>query len=162
MSVSRTRLLTLFLTIVLPVVIAAAVLYRLDPFEPVHLPVNEINRATLAAPLRNNHMRLGSETLAKGKVAGPEDLLYDATLGVVYTGCEDGWIKRVTLNESVDDSVVENWVNTGGRPLGLAFYGNGDLIVADADLVSLFHVNIGFQYIFSEKRFFLRTNFTIV
>ncbi|XP_004509421.1 protein STRICTOSIDINE SYNTHASE-LIKE 5-like isoform X2 [Cicer arietinum] len=79
-------------------------------------------------------MRLGSETLAKGKVAGPEDLLYDATLGVVYTGCEDGWIKRVTLNESVDDSVVENWVNTGGRPLGLAFYGNGDLIVADADL----------------------------
>ncbi|MCI21017.1 adipocyte plasma membrane-associated protein, partial [Trifolium medium] len=78
-------------------------------------------------------MRLGSEEVAKGQVLGPEDFVYDAVLGVVYTSCEDGWIKRVTVNESVADSVVENWVNTGGRPLGLAFYGNGDLIVADAE-----------------------------
>ncbi|GAU50129.1 hypothetical protein TSUD_192500 [Trifolium subterraneum] len=78
-------------------------------------------------------MRLRSEDIAKGQVMGPEDLLCDAAMGVVYTGCEDGWIKRVTVNESVADSVVENWVYTGGRPFGLAFYGNGDLIVADAD-----------------------------
>jgi sugar lactone lactonase YvrE len=64
---------------------------------------------------------------------GPEDFVYDAANGVVYTSCEDGWIKRVTANESVADSVVENWVNTGGRPLGLAFDGNGHLIVADAE-----------------------------
>ncbi|XP_045787243.1 protein STRICTOSIDINE SYNTHASE-LIKE 7-like [Trifolium pratense] len=122
------------LAIILPVIVAAAVLYRLDPFEPVHLPVNELNRSSpLTAPLRNDHMQLGSEEVAKGQVLGPEDFVYDAVMGVVYTSCEDGWIKRVTVNESVADSVVENWINTGGRPLGLAFDGNGDLIVADAD-----------------------------
>jgi len=78
-------------------------------------------------------MRLGSENVAVGQVLGPEDFLYDAALGVVYTGCEDGWIKRITVNESV----VEDWVNTGGRPLGLAFDGNGDLVVADAYKVTV-------------------------
>ncbi|GAU50128.1 hypothetical protein TSUD_192490 [Trifolium subterraneum] len=126
---SRTWPLFTPLAIVLPVLIAAAVFYLLDSFEPVHLPVNEINRTPLTAPLRNDHMRLGSEEVAKGHVLGPEDLVYDAVNGVVYTSCEDGWIKRVTVNESV----VENWVNTGGRPLGLALDGNGNLIIADAD-----------------------------
>jgi hypothetical protein len=83
-------------------------------------------------------MRLGSEQVAKGQVLGPEDFVYDAAKGLVYTSCEDGWIKRVTANESVADSVVENWVNTGGRPLGLAFDGNGHLIVADAEKVTVF------------------------
>ncbi|KAJ1378718.1 Strictosidine synthase, conserved region [Sesbania bispinosa] len=77
--------------------------------------------STWRAPARNERMKRGSEAVAEGQVMGPEDLVYDAARGVVYTGCEDGWIKRVTLNDSVADSVVENWVNTGGRPLGLAF-----------------------------------------
>lgn len=76
-------------------------------------------------------------------MVGPEDLVYDAASGVIYTGCEDGWIKRVTLNESVADSVIENWVNTGGRPLGLAFDRNTELIVADADKVTFFHIKYG-------------------
>lgn len=33
------------------------------------------------------------------------------------------------------DSVVENWVHTSGRPLGLALEKTGELIVADAHLV---------------------------
>ncbi|KAL5063595.1 hypothetical protein RYX36_025332 [Vicia faba] len=131
---TRTRFLTPFLAIVLPVFLAvAAVLYRLDPFEPVHIPLNKVNRSMLTAPLRNDRMRIGSEDLAKGEVVGPEDLVYDAATGVVYTGCADGWIKRVTVNESVADSVVEKWINTGGRPLGLALEKTGELIVADAD-----------------------------
>lgn len=80
-------------------------------------------------------MRLGSEVVAEGAVVGPEDLAYDKRRRLIYTGCEDGWIKRVTVNESVTDSVVENWVNTGGRPLGLALEKTGELIVADAYLV---------------------------
>ena len=64
-------------------------------------------------------------------MAGPEDLDYDVATRVIYTGCSDGWIKRVTVNESVTDSVVRNWVNTGGRPLGLALGHNGELIVAE-------------------------------
>ncbi|XP_039684630.1 protein STRICTOSIDINE SYNTHASE-LIKE 6 isoform X1 [Medicago truncatula] len=125
---TRASLFTPFIAIILPVIIASAVLYRLDPLEPVHFPLDKINRSAITVPLLNKNMRLGSEKAAEGQVLGPEDLVYDAALGVVYTGCEDGWIKRITVNESV----VEDWVNTGGRPLGLAFDGNGDLIVADA------------------------------
>lgn len=134
---TQTRFLTPFLVIILPVFVAAAVLYRLDPFEPVHIPLNKVNRSTLTAPLRNDRMRVGSEDIAKGEVVGPEDLVYDAATGVVYTGCADGWIKRFMVNESVADSVVEEWINTGGRPLGLALEKTGELIVADADKVTL-------------------------
>jgi len=94
-------------------------------------------------------MRLGSENVGEGELFGPEDLVYEADKGVVYTSCEDGWIKRITVNESV----VEDWVNTGGRPLGLAFDGNGQLIVADADKVTGFHINVGFEYVFSANRY---------
>ncbi|XP_061373083.1 protein STRICTOSIDINE SYNTHASE-LIKE 7-like isoform X1 [Gastrolobium bilobum] len=129
----RSWLLTPFFAIVLPVAVAA-LLYRLDPFEPVQLPVDELSRVSFSAPARNEHMQRGSEAVAEGHVAGPEDLAYDSAARVIYTGCEDGWIKRVALNESsVADSVVEDWVNTGGRPLGLSFDQHGALIVADAD-----------------------------
>lgn len=127
-----------FFVIVLPVAVAA-LLYWLEPFDPVHLPAHELARPTFTVPARNEHMRRGSEVLAEGHVAGPEDLVYDAAARVIYTGCEDGWIKRVTVNESVADSVVENWVNTGGRPLGLVFGQNGELIVGDAEKVSPSH-----------------------
>jgi hypothetical protein len=125
---TRTSLFTSFIAIILPVIMASTVLYRLDTFKPIHFPLDKLTRSTITAPLHNKNMRLGSENVAKGQVLGPEDLLYDAALGVVYTGCEDGWIKRITVNESV----VEDWINTGGRPLGLAFDPNGALIVADA------------------------------
>lgn len=149
---TNTRTTTWFFAIFAPVVVAF-VIYRLDPFEPVHLPVIELNKSMFAATARNENMRQGSEALAEGHVVGPEDLVYDAANGVVYTGCEDGWIKRVTVNESVADSVVENWVNTGGRPLGLAFDRNGALIVADAYKVLLIVIpstpHLGFCFLFS-------------
>ncbi|KAI4327820.1 hypothetical protein L6164_020237 [Bauhinia variegata] len=110
-------------------VIVATIIYRLEPFEPVHFPSDQLSRTTSTVPTRNEHMRRGSEVVGDGKLAGPEDLLYDTDSGVIYTGCGDGWIKRVTVNESV----AENWVNTGGRPLGLALGSNGEVIVADAE-----------------------------
>ncbi|XP_058736557.1 protein STRICTOSIDINE SYNTHASE-LIKE 6-like [Vicia villosa] len=112
----------------------AAILYQLEPFKPVHFPSRELPRRTITAPAVNPHMRVGSEVVVEGKVDGPEDLAYDKRNRLIYTGCEDGWIKRITVNKSVDDSVVKNWVNTGGRPLGLALEKTGELIVADADL----------------------------
>ena len=77
-------------------------------------------------------MLRGSELVGEGQLVGPEDLVYDARSRVIYTGCQDGWINRVTVNESTADTVVQQWVNTGGRPLGLALPQNGELIVADA------------------------------
>lgn len=118
----------ILLSIVLPITLAS-VLFRLEPFQPVHYPAGAISGRVLTAPARNSQMRRGSETIGEGHVAAPEDLVFDRTGGAVYTGCSDGWIKRVTVN----DSAVQSWVNTGGRPLGLALdRTGGELIVADA------------------------------
>ena len=70
--------------------------------------------------------------MGDGLVVGPEDLVYDPNGHLLYTGCEDGWIKRVRLSEAVASMSVENWTYTGGRPLGLAVGAENQLIVADA------------------------------
>ncbi|RZC23366.1 protein STRICTOSIDINE SYNTHASE-LIKE 5-like [Glycine soja] len=128
---SRLWFSTPFFVIILPVAVAA-LFFRLEPFDPGFLPV-QLGRSTVAVPASNGHVRVGSEAMGEGHLEGPEDLAYDAAARVVYTGCEDGWIKRVTVNDSVLDSAVEDWVNTGGRPLGLTLKPNGELIVADAE-----------------------------
>ncbi len=58
---------------------------------------------------------------------GPEDVAFDHQ-GRMYTGLANGWIVRT--NNHLQQA--ENWVNTGGRPLGLAFNSKGELVVADA------------------------------
>ncbi|KAG5534502.1 hypothetical protein RHGRI_022577 [Rhododendron griersonianum] len=82
--------------------------------------------------MQNPRLLEEAERIGVGELLGPEDLAYDPKLGVIYTGCSDGWIKRVTVNESAADSVAENWVNTGGRPLGLVLGRDNQVIVADA------------------------------
>ncbi|CAJ1942247.1 unnamed protein product [Sphenostylis stenocarpa] len=127
---TSSRFSTRLFAIVLPVAVAA-ILFQIEPFDPVMLPVR-LDQSTVVVPTRNGHLRVGSEVVGKGHLDGPEDLAFDPQSRVVYTGCEDGWIKRVTVNDSAVDSVVEDWVNTGGRPLGLTLLHNGELIIADA------------------------------
>ncbi|GAB2282478.1 hypothetical protein Dimus_017021 [Dionaea muscipula] len=119
------------LLVLVPVAVAFAVaLYVLDPFDPAALPIDEITgHDVVVAPRVNGRLLLVADLVASGKVVGPEDLAFDPEAQVMYTGCADGWIKRVT----VTDSVVENWVHTGGRPLGLVIGLNREVIVADAD-----------------------------
>jgi sugar lactone lactonase YvrE len=74
-----------------------------------------------------NRDLLGARRLAEGRVRGPEDVAIgeDARL---YTGTATGQIKRVSLlNEAVED-----FADTGGRPLGLRFDAQGRLVVCDA------------------------------
>ena len=66
-----------------------------------------------------------SEVLANGVGPGPEDVTLGPD-GYFYTGMQDGRILRVR------GSVWEEFVNTGGRPLGMQFDARGNLIVADA------------------------------
>ncbi|PSF10470.1 SMP-30/gluconolactonase/LRE family protein [Marinobacter halophilus] len=73
----------------------------------------------------NERLRL-ADLLARDQVYGPEDTAVDAQ-GVLYTGTQDGKIVRV-----FPDGRVENWLDTEGRPLGMVFNGEGNLIVADA------------------------------
>lgn len=75
---------------------------------------------------RANNLLEQADLIARGAVTGPEATAVDHE-GRVYAGTEDGWIVRVTGNDQ-----VERWVQTGGRPLGMAFDAEGHLIVADA------------------------------
>jgi sugar lactone lactonase YvrE len=81
-------------------------------------------------PLQNrlapNDALKHARRLAEGKVAGPEDVEMDAE-GRIYGSTQDGSIVRIDASGE-----VEVFANTGGRPLGLHFDANGNLIVADA------------------------------
>jgi len=77
-------------------------------------------------PLSPNMRLREAELLARGKIFGPEDVAVDK-LGRVYGGTQDGFILRVLA-----DGTVERWVETGGRPLGLDWDREGNLVVADA------------------------------
>lgn len=59
---------------------------------------------------------------------GPEDVTRGAD-GFYYTGLQDGRILRFRAES---DGKTELFVNTGGRPLGMQFDAQGNLIVADA------------------------------
>ncbi|CAN0919017.1 Protein STRICTOSIDINE SYNTHASE-LIKE 7 [Linum grandiflorum] len=123
---------TSLIVLLIPVLLATAV-YKLDSYDPIHLPLHELTQPPLKAPSKNDRILKSSELVGHGQLNGPEDIAYDAESGVIYTGCADGWIKRITVNDSVGDMTVSSWVNTGGRPLGLALDRvNHDVIVADA------------------------------
>ena len=80
----------------------------------------------MAGPYAPNELLAGADLIAKGAVYGPEDIAVDDD-GIIYGGTQDGYIIRVQ-----PDGRVENWVATGGRPLGLHFDAAGHLIVCDA------------------------------
>lgn len=123
----------LSLVIFLVPVVLGVIVYQLDSFDPGYYPDDVLtmitHREPITAPKRNNRMLRGAEKIGVGQLFGAEDIAYEPNSGVIYTGCVDGWIKRVTVN----DSVVQNWINTGGRPLGLAHGHHCEVIVADAD-----------------------------
>lgn len=116
-----------FISLILPVTLAV-ILYRVEPLDPAELPLHELSQKDMVVSRVNSRMLQGSEFIGVDQVVGPEDLAFDPESRLIYTGCADGWVKRVTVN----DSVVEDWVNTGGRPLGLVLGFNNELIVADA------------------------------
>lgn len=80
----------------------------------------------MTGKLAANQVLQQAELLAQGQVYGPEDTAVDAA-GRVYSGTQDGKIIRVW-----PDGRVETWLTTGGRPLGMVFDQQGNLIVADA------------------------------
>ncbi|KAL3591816.1 hypothetical protein D5086_010456 [Populus alba] len=123
--------LTVLLTVLSPVLVATLV-FQLDSFEPAHFPIHELTQPPLKALKKNDHMLQGSELVGFKQLIEPEDIAYDSNSGVIYTTCADGWVKRVTINDSVADTIVESWVSTGGRPLGLALGHDNEVIVADA------------------------------
>src|SRR5215813_12654789 len=67
------------------------------------------------------------QKLSLGDGHKPEDIALDAE-GKIYAGFEDG---RIIVLQP-DGTQPRVFANTGGRPLGLAFDRDGNLLVADA------------------------------
>ncbi|XP_058100079.1 protein STRICTOSIDINE SYNTHASE-LIKE 7-like [Magnolia sinica] len=120
------------IVIVVGPTVVAVLLHAADELDPVQLPDQHSWFSSLAVLSRNNHILKGSERLGDGLLPGPEDLAFDAEADVLYTGCGDGWIKRVMVAEAAETMSIENWVHVGGRPLGIALGADKQLIVADA------------------------------
>lgn len=79
----------------------------------------------LEGPFLKNHELERGEKLAPGQIVGPESIAID-DVGRIYAGTTDGKIVRL-----LPGTAIEVFAQTGGRPLGMAFAPNGDLIVAD-------------------------------
>ncbi|MFN0169827.1 MAG: SMP-30/gluconolactonase/LRE family protein [Bryobacteraceae bacterium] len=93
-----------------------------DPV-PFHPPPNP----GMAGAFAPNRALTSAEKVAPGIGPGPEDVTRGPD-GMFYTGLEDGRVVRFRE----DGTLPETWVNTGGRPLGMQFDSDGNLIVADA------------------------------
>lgn len=78
-------------------------------------------------PFARNDLLKAIEFLKIGANHGPEDVAID-NQGRIYVSTHEGFIVRL----HPDGTKSENWVNTGGRPLGIDFDQAGNLIVADA------------------------------
>jgi sugar lactone lactonase YvrE len=81
----------------------------------------------LTGPYQQNSRLSSTQRLSIGDGNAPEDVALDST-GRIYGGFEDGRIMQL----QADGTQPRVFANTHGRPLGLAFATNGDLIVADA------------------------------
>jgi sugar lactone lactonase YvrE len=78
-------------------------------------------------PFARNDRLKALETVSIGDNHGPETVALAAD-GRIYVATHEGRIVRLAAG----GSSPENWVTTGGRPLGLRFDPMGNLVVADA------------------------------
>jgi sugar lactone lactonase YvrE len=78
-------------------------------------------------PFARNDRLKNLEMLPLGDNHGPETIALDGQ-GRIYTATHEGRIVRL----QADGTNPENWVTTGGRPLGVRFDAAGNLLVADA------------------------------
>ncbi|KAL0913986.1 hypothetical protein M5K25_017481 [Dendrobium thyrsiflorum] len=103
-------------------------------FDPVPFPVSHGCQPKPVAPEEHNSVLDVIEQVGEG-ILGPEDLAYDEKEGVLYTGCNDGWIRKFGVGVAAPAGVgkVEDWVKVGGRPLGVALASDGSLIVAESN-----------------------------
>ena len=111
----------------LAILLAALTIYLAvtpSPIDPLAWDAPE--GPELAGPLQANQRLKEAELLARGQIHGPEDTAVDGQ-GRVYAGLHDGRVVRIAA-----DGSVETFADTQGRPLGMDFDANGNLILADA------------------------------
>ncbi|WP_405242126.1 SMP-30/gluconolactonase/LRE family protein [Lentisalinibacter salinarum] len=112
------------------VLLAAAALYLLTwpvPVDPVAW--NAPEDAGYTGDFAANDALADLERVEIAPYHGPEDAVIDR-VGNLYTGTEDGRILRI----AAEDGSISVFAETGGRPLGLEFDADGNLLVANAYL----------------------------
>lgn len=115
-----------FLGLVVLLVAALAVYLAFTPSPIDPLAWTPPKAPPMTGVMEPNDTLMKAELLAQGQIVGPEDTAVDSQ-GQVFAGLDDGRIVRIG-----DDGKAQTFVETGGRPLGLAFDQAGNLIVADA------------------------------
>ena len=76
---------------------------------------------------QQNDLLTNVEILPIDGTHGPEALAAGPD-GLIYASSHEGWIIR----HNPENKQSKRWVNTGGRPLGIVFDHQGNLLVADA------------------------------
>jgi sugar lactone lactonase YvrE len=95
------------------------------PVDPVGYQPPE--KPAFTGVLAQNDLLKQSDLLGLGKILGPEDVAVDHE-GRIYGGTEGGKIVRIK-----SDGELEVFADTGGRPMGLHFDHEKNLIVCDAE-----------------------------
>jgi len=116
--------------VVLLIVIGCLALHARSPIQPVafNAPANE----GLSGVFAENERLAAAFIHLLNIGTGPEDIVRGPD-GRFYTGYQDGRIVRFAVDDGrLVEGSAQEFVNTGGRPLGMQFDGVGNLIVADA------------------------------
>ena len=128
---TKTKSILRLLAVLLLIVLLYLLLWPV-PISPVAW--NPPTAPALTGPYQANNalakterLSLGNDGAHAGAGFAPEDVALDAE-GRIYAGLDDGRIMRL----QTDGTRPELFANTGGRPLGLVFHRDGNLIVADA------------------------------
>ncbi|KAJ4773887.1 Calcium-dependent phosphotriesterase superfamily protein [Rhynchospora pubera] len=129
---SSSPIFKLLLLLIIPVIYSTYV-YQTDNYNAGPLPEDHSFETSISVPEWHDRILAKAQRIGEGLLHGPEDLAYDPKSRFLYTGCLDGWIRRVDLADD-GEFKVENWVQTGehGRPLGVVLGLDGSLIIADA------------------------------
>lgn len=110
----------------LALIVLLGLYFFLSPSKVQPLAYDPPAKPEISGVLAPNDKLTRAELLGLGQVHGPEDIAL-AGDGAVYCGCADGAIRIIGT-----DGRVSTFAETGGRPLGMVFDRDDNLIVCDA------------------------------
>ncbi|KAL2649436.1 hypothetical protein R1flu_017564 [Riccia fluitans] len=122
---------TVALVLAVMVIAFASFVQKYSPLDPVSIDFGSRSTVGFWKPEFNLQ---NLEKIFVGE--GPEDVVFDKQ-GRAYTGCADGWVKRIEL-----DGRVTNFSFTGGRPLGLEIRNDLEVMYLADSKLGLYEISL--------------------